>query len=65
MVACESCGRPIMPERQLEYEAKKAGLAEEYFRTCQACSRTKTVDTLRTAFERKQIAAGETAGPAT
>jgi len=55
MVKCESCGRPIMPKKQVEYEAKRAGLGEDYFTTCPQCSRDKTVDTIRTSFDMRAI----------
>ena len=51
LAKCSSCGRPVMPQRQLEYEAAKAGLDPDYFKTCPDCSRTKTVETMRTAFD--------------
>jgi NADH dehydrogenase/NADH:ubiquinone oxidoreductase subunit G len=51
MAKCSSCGRPVMPERQLEYEATKADLDPEYFKTCAACSQQSTVKTVSTAFD--------------
>jgi bidirectional [NiFe] hydrogenase diaphorase subunit len=51
MVACSSCGRPVMPERQLEFEANKSSLDPEYLRVCAACSQQKTVETIKTAFD--------------
>ncbi|MBU0640978.1 MAG: (2Fe-2S)-binding protein [Planctomycetes bacterium] len=64
LVKCESCGRPIMPEKQLEYEAHKAGLDPDYFRTCAACSRLKTVATIRTAFVTRTVASTDRVGVA-
>lgn len=58
MVKCASCGRPIMPEKQLEFEAAKAGLDPDYFTTCPACSRQQTVTTIRSAFEGASVATG-------
>ena len=57
MVKCASCGRPVMPEVQLEFEAKKSGLDPEYFRTCPACSQRKTVETIGSAFEMAAVQA--------
>lgn len=59
MAKCVSCGRPIMPETQLEYEAKKSGLDPEYFRTCPICSQQKTLETIRSAFDMQSIASGD------
>ena len=50
MVRCQSCGRPIMPEKQLDFEAAKAGLDPDYFKTCPTCSQQQTVQTIRSAF---------------
>ena len=61
MVKCSSCGRPVMPEKQLEFEAKKSGLDPEYFKTCPACSQQKTVETVRSSFKLKALAPGEVA----
>jgi ferredoxin len=61
MVKCESCGRPVMPEPQLDYEARKSGLDPAYFRTCPACSLRRTVDTIRSTFERKAAGPGKSA----
>ena len=57
MECCESCGRPIMPKKQLAFEVSKSGLDESYFKTCPACSQKKSVETIRTAFDLKRIAA--------
>jgi NADH dehydrogenase/NADH:ubiquinone oxidoreductase subunit G len=57
LVKCSVCGRPIMPEKQLEFEAAKAGLDPDYFRTCPTCSQQQTVETMRTAFEIRAVAA--------
>jgi NADH dehydrogenase/NADH:ubiquinone oxidoreductase subunit G len=51
MARCESCGRPIMPEKQVEFEAKRSGLDPSYFRTCPVCAQQKTLKTMKTAFE--------------
>ena len=61
MVKCSSCGRPVMPEKQLEFEAKRSGLDPDYFKTCPACSQQKTVDTIRSSFEIKAVAPGHAA----
>jgi ferredoxin len=59
MAKCPSCGRPVMPEKQLEYEAAKAGLDPEYLQTCPVCSQRKTVDTLRSSFGIGAAASGD------
>ena len=59
MVKCESCGRPIMPEKQLEFEAEKSGLDPAYFKTCSVCSQRKSIDTIRSAFDMKAVGLGE------
>ena len=51
MVACTGCGRPVMPEKQLEFEAEKSGLAPDYLEVCPTCSQQKTVETIRSAFD--------------
>ncbi|MGB2986059.1 MAG: 2Fe-2S iron-sulfur cluster-binding protein [Phycisphaerae bacterium] len=61
MVKCASCGRPVMPETQLEFEAKRSGLDPDYFRTCPACSRRNTIETIRSSFEMKAVAPGNLA----
>ena len=61
MVKCEVCGCPIMPEKQLEFEAARAELDPSYFTTCPACSQQQTVTTIRTAFDLKSIASGDAA----
>lgn len=55
MVKCVSCGKPLLPEVQLEYEAKKSGLNPDYFQTCPDCARQQTVDTVRTAFDMSAV----------
>jgi len=57
MVNCESCGRPLLPKKQLEFESKKSGLDPDYFTRCPECSLRSTVETLRTAFEARTEAA--------
>lgn len=59
LARCTSCGRAIMPEKQLEYEARRSGLDPDYFRLCPTCSRHKTVETIRSTFDRKPVASGE------
>ncbi|MBU0618037.1 MAG: (2Fe-2S)-binding protein [Planctomycetes bacterium] len=59
LVMCESCGRPIMPEKQLEFEAQKSGLDPDYLKTCPACSQHKTVETIRSAFDMKAVESAE------
>jgi NADH dehydrogenase/NADH:ubiquinone oxidoreductase subunit G len=51
MIACESCGKPIMPEAQAAFEAKRSGLDAGYFRTCPACSIASTVKTIGSSFD--------------
>jgi len=51
MMACESCGKPIMPEAQAEFEAKRSGLSADYFKTCAACSIKSTVKTISSTFD--------------
>jgi bidirectional [NiFe] hydrogenase diaphorase subunit len=50
MAKCASCGRPVMPEKQLEFEAEKSGLDPDYLKVCPACSLQKTVETVRSSF---------------
>lgn len=50
MVKCEGCGRPVMPVKQVEFEAARAGLDPEYLTTCPACSQKKTLETIRGSF---------------
>ena len=59
MVKCESCGHPVMPEKQLEFEAEKSGLDPSYFRICPACSQQKTLTTIRSTFDTKAIEPAE------
>lgn len=59
MARCPSCGRPVMPETQVEFEARKSGLDPDYFRTCPACSQHQTVETIRSAFGIKSVEAGD------
>jgi NADH dehydrogenase/NADH:ubiquinone oxidoreductase subunit G len=61
MAACPSCGRPVMPERQLEFEAKKSGLDPEYLGLCPTCSQQKTVETIRSTFEMAAARPGDSA----
>jgi predicted molibdopterin-dependent oxidoreductase YjgC len=56
MVKCVSCGRPIMPIKQLEFEAQRAGISPDYMTTCPACSQTKTLETIRASFKIKRPA---------
>jgi len=58
MVRCNSCGCPIMPEKQLDFEAKKSGLDPDYLRTCPQCSQKETLKTIRSSFNMK-VAAGD------
>ena len=58
LVKCASCGHPVMPKRQLEYEAAKAGLDADYFKTCADCSRAETVETMKTAFDARAAKPG-------
>jgi len=61
MVRCESCGRPVMPLEQVEFEARKSGLDPDYFKTCPVCSSKKTVDTIRKSFDVKAVESGDMA----
>ena len=63
MVRCVSCGRPVMPERQLEFEAQKSGLDPDYLSTCAACSQKKTVETIGSAFAARDATAADSLGP--
>ncbi len=62
MVKCTSCGRPIMPEKQLEYEAKKSELDPDYFTTCPTCSQQQTVGTMASSFNLETVGPVEVAG---
>jgi len=55
MVKCESCGRPVMPEKQLEFESEKSGLGPDYFKLCPVCSQRKSVETIRSTFDMKPV----------
>jgi NADH dehydrogenase/NADH:ubiquinone oxidoreductase subunit G len=59
MVKCTSCGRPVMPEKQLDFEAERSGLDPDYFRTCQACSQQRTVVTIRSSFDLTAVESGD------
>jgi NAD-dependent dihydropyrimidine dehydrogenase PreA subunit len=59
MARCTSCGRPVMPEKQIEFEAKKSGLDPDYFRTCPACSQQKTMETIKNSFDMKTLESGD------
>jgi len=61
MVKCESCGRPIMPEKQLEFEANKSGLHPDYFKVCPACAQQQTVQTIRSSFDMRTVQSGDSA----
>jgi len=61
MVRCEECGEPIMPEKQLAFEANKASLDPSYFTVCAACSQKKTVQTIKTAFDMRSIGVADEA----
>jgi NADH dehydrogenase/NADH:ubiquinone oxidoreductase subunit G len=50
MARCTSCGQPVMPQKQLEFEANKSGLDLDYFTTCPDCAQKNTVDTIRSSF---------------
>jgi NADH dehydrogenase/NADH:ubiquinone oxidoreductase subunit G len=50
MVKCEGCGRPVMPEKQVEFEAGRAGLDRAYLTMCPACAQTKTLETISGSF---------------
>ncbi len=58
MVKCLSCGRPIMPGAQLEFEVKKSGLDPDYFKTCPECSSQETLETIKSSFVLKSVEAG-------
>lgn len=59
MAKCSVCGRPVMPEKQLEFEARKSGLDADYFRICPVCSRQKTIQTIRTSFDIRALVSGD------
>ncbi|UCE62204.1 MAG: (2Fe-2S)-binding protein [Phycisphaerales bacterium] len=58
MVKCVSCGRPVMPEKQLEFEAAKAGLDAKYLTTCPQCSQDQTLATVQSSFQSKTVPGG-------
>lgn len=62
MVGCKSCGMPIMPEKQLAFEAEKSGLDPDYFATCARCAQNKTVETIKSSFDMKSVALAELSG---
>jgi ferredoxin len=64
MIPCQSCGRPIMPRKQADYEAEKSGLDRDYFTTCAACSQSKTVQTITAAFNLTASAAADSTASA-
>lgn len=64
MAKCASCGCPVMPERQLEYEAEKSNLDPDYFTTCPACSQQSTVKTIQSSFDVRAAQADAVAGAA-
>ena len=45
-----------MPEKQLEFEAQRAGLESDYLSLCAACAQSKTVETIQSAFDAKSTA---------
>jgi NADH dehydrogenase/NADH:ubiquinone oxidoreductase subunit G len=55
LAKCESCGRPVMPEKQLAFEAHKSGLDPDYLQTCPVCSRHQTVATIRSTFDARAV----------
>lgn len=61
MTRCVSCGRPLMPEKQVEFEAKRSGLDPDYFSTCPACSQQKTVETIRSSLGMAGVESAELA----
>ncbi len=50
MAKCDSCGQVLMTEEQLKFESKKCGLAEEAFRLCPECKRSRLADRIDAAF---------------
>lgn len=60
MIKCEVCGRPVMPEVQAEYEAKRSELDLDYFTVCPDCSRAKTVETIAATFDMTRLESGDT-----
>jgi bidirectional [NiFe] hydrogenase diaphorase subunit len=59
MVKCTSCGCPVMPEKQLDFEAEKSGLDPDYFKVCQACSQRRTVVTIKSSFDLMAVESGD------
>ncbi len=55
MVACEACGKPILPRKQMEFEAARSKLDESYFSVCADCSQAKTFKTIGTAFDMEGV----------
>ncbi len=51
MAMCDTCGKPILPRKQMEYEAARSGLDESYFTVCASCSQAKTFKTIGSAFD--------------
>ncbi|MCU0726354.1 MAG: 2Fe-2S iron-sulfur cluster-binding protein [Planctomycetes bacterium] len=51
MVKCEVTGRPLMTEEQRSFEAKRAGLPEDWFTKCPESKRRETAETIAKAFE--------------
>ncbi len=59
MAKCTICGRPVMPEKQLAFEADKSGLDPDYLRICPVCSQQKTVETIRSSFGISPVESGD------
>jgi len=64
MARCTLCGRPLTPEKQLEFEAAKSGLEPDYLRVCAACSQGQTVETIRAAFAAQRRTVDDPVGAA-
>jgi NADH dehydrogenase/NADH:ubiquinone oxidoreductase subunit G len=64
MARCAGCGRPVMPEKQLEFEAKRSGLDPDYFRICSVCAQENTVETIRNRFDMHPVGPGNPVGAA-
>jgi NADH dehydrogenase/NADH:ubiquinone oxidoreductase subunit G len=50
MVKCEVTGKPLMTEEQVAFEAKRAGLDEDYFTMSPEAKKRKTAETIAAAF---------------
>ncbi len=42
LVGCESCGKPMMTQEQIDHFVKKSGLPQNYFTQCDRCLKKET-----------------------